>query len=49
MDSHRQELINIRTTDASNAAVVCALLEEIALGYPNQATTLVMDNARYQH
>ena len=49
MDSHRQELINIRTTDAIYAAVVCALLEEIALRNPNQATTLVMDNARYQH
>ena len=49
VDSHDKELINIRTTDSINAAVVCALLEEIAIRYPHQAITLVMDNARYQH
>ena len=49
VDSHSKELITIRTTDSINATVVCALLDEIALRYPNQATTLVMDNARYQH
>lgn len=49
VDSHSKELLSIRTTDSINAAVVCALLEVIALHYPNQAITLVMDNARYQH
>ena len=49
VDSHSKELISIRTTDSINAAVVCALLKEIAIRYPNQAITLVMDNARYQH
>jgi transposase len=49
VDSHSKELISIRTTDSINATVVCALLEELALRYPNQAITLVMDNARYQH
>lgn len=49
VDSHSKELISIRTTDSINAVVVCALLDEIAIRYPNQAITLVMDNARYQH
>jgi len=49
VDSHSKELISIRTTDSINAVVVCALLQEIASRYPNQAITLVLDNARYQH
>jgi transposase len=49
VDSHSKELVSIRTTDTINAAVVCALLEQIASRYPEQPTTLVMDNARYQH
>ena len=49
VDSHSKELITIRTTNSINAAVVCALLEEIALRFPNQPITLVMDNDRYQH
>ena len=49
VDSHSKELISIRTTDSINAAVVCALLDEMALRYPKQTITLVMDNARYQH
>ena len=49
VDSHSKELISIRTTDSINAGVVCALLEEIASRHPQQAVTLVMDNARYQH
>ena len=49
VDSHSKELISIRTTDAINAEVVCALLAEIAARHPQQAVTLVMENARYQH
>ena len=49
VESHSKELISIRTTDSINAEVVCALLAEIAARHPQQALTLVMDNARYQH
>ena len=48
-DGQSKELIRIRTTDAINAEVVCALRAEIAARHPQQALTLVMANARYQH
>jgi transposase len=48
LDSHSKEVITVRSTGNINSESVCELIDSIRLGHPNQALTLVMDNARYQ-
>lgn len=48
LDSHTKEVITVRTTDNINAGSVCQLIDSIRQRHPDQAVTLVMDNARYQ-
>jgi len=48
LDSHSKEVITVRTTENINAESVCELIDSIRRGHPDQALTLVMDNARYQ-
>lgn len=48
LDSHSKEVITVRTIGNINAESVCELIDSIRRGHPDQALTLVMDNARYQ-
>jgi transposase len=48
LDSHSKEVITVRTTENVNAETVCELIDSIRLSHPDEALTLVMDNARYQ-
>lgn len=48
LDSHSKEVITVRSTGNINAESVCELIDSIRLHHPEQALSLVMDNARYQ-
>lgn len=48
LDSHSKEVVTVRTTENINAESVCRLIDSIRESHPEQAVTLVMDNARYQ-
>ena len=48
LDSHHKEVITVRSTDNVNAETVCDLIDSIRHTHPDEAVSLVMDNARYQ-
>ena len=48
LDSHSKEVITVRSTENVNAETVCDLIDSIRLAHPDEAVSLVMDNARYQ-
>jgi transposase len=49
VETRDHQMVSIRTTGSINAQTVCELQEMIHERYPNEAITLVMDNARYQY
>ena len=48
LDVFSQELITVVNDTYINSESVCELLRKIAIQYPEQLITIVMDNARYQ-
>ena len=48
IDSHNQELVSIRTKENINSLTIIELIDKIRTQYPDQAISLVMDNAKYQ-
>lgn len=48
IETRDHDLVSVRTSGSVNAQSVCQLIECIAVQYPGERITLVMDNARYQ-